>query len=528
MAEVTQILCPICHKPNLRRARFCQHCGSDVVLNNDTPTDTFRYSITRVIKEGGQGAVYEGIDDDGRVYAIKEMLDRFTDGKERNEAITRFNDEAVLLQSLRHSRIPRVYSHFTDEGRHYLTMEMIRGEDLEQIIERQGIIPEPQAMAWVDQICDVLGYLHDRGLIYRDMKPSNVMIERDTGSVKLIDFGIAKLFKPAERGTQIGTPGYAPPEQYQGFATPASDIYALSATMHHMLTGRDPTEQPPFSFPPAINVNSKLSRHISETLEQALRMKPEDRFGSVREFRARLFPKAAPATPPPARVPPSQPTVVLPNPATASPVPPGVAGGASRTPPAPAPVAPPTPAARVASPQPQPVAQVPQAVAPPKAPTPPKPVAPPVVQPTPTAPAASGGFMRGVFQLLFVILLFVVIGGGALYVIRPDAVRTYLPFLPPSIEQVLPQSQPTTPALSTQQFTVKDLEVTVPVGADDATLRQAFNTAYETKAKAQFGSVTTVNQNSPPTYEGGSPEKVNEVNGQVTYRVTMGGYVLAP
>ena len=255
MAEVTSILCPSCHKANVRRAKFCAYCRADMVLNNDAPSDERRYVITRVIKAGGQGAVYEGIDEDGKVYAIKEMLDKFTDPKEQAEAVERFNDEANLLQGLAHPRIPRVYSHFTDthaafnrppdEKRHYLTMDFVRGEDLEQIAEREGQLDEQRVLAWADQICDVLGYLHDKGLIYRDMKPSNVMIERDGGGVKLVDFGIAKLFKPTERGTQIGTPGYAPPEQYQGLATPASDIYALGATLHHLLTGRDPTEQMP-------------------------------------------------------------------------------------------------------------------------------------------------------------------------------------------------------------------------------------------------------------------------------------------
>jgi serine/threonine protein kinase len=191
MAEVQQILCPICHKPNLRRARFCQHCGKDIVLNNDGPS----YYITRIIKAGGQGAVYETIGDDGQVYAVKEMLDRFTDEKERDEAIMRFEAEARMLQRLSHPRIPRVYTDFKDEGRQYLAMEFVRGEDLEELIRRQGALPEKQVLEWADQICEVLSYLHNHKpepIIFRDMKPSNIMIEPD-GGIKLIDFGIAKV-----------------------------------------------------------------------------------------------------------------------------------------------------------------------------------------------------------------------------------------------------------------------------------------------------------------------------------------------
>ena len=247
MTDVQQILCPKCHKPNLRRARFCQHCGHDVILNNAGP----RYYITRVIKEGGQGAVFEAIGDDGRIYAIKQMLDRFTDPRERDEAIARFEAEAKILERLRHPRIPRVYADFKDEGYHYLAMDFVRGSDLEDIIRRERYIPEERALQWADQICDVLEYLHQQKppIIFRDMKPSNIMIEPD-GNVKLIDFGIAGVFQTLQPGAHIGTPGYAPPEQYQGLATPASDIFALGATLHHMLTGRNPRHEPPFSLPP--------------------------------------------------------------------------------------------------------------------------------------------------------------------------------------------------------------------------------------------------------------------------------------
>src|SRR5436309_9079600 len=118
MAEDQTILCPICHKPNLRRANYCQQCGNDVILNNKGPR---RYKITAIIKEGGQGAVYKAIEvnADGQpigsdVYAVKEMLDRFTDAKERAEAIARFEAEAKLLQRLSHPRIPHVYADFED------------------------------------------------------------------------------------------------------------------------------------------------------------------------------------------------------------------------------------------------------------------------------------------------------------------------------------------------------------------------------------------------------------------------------
>ena len=244
-APTLRALCPICHTSNRADARFCQKCGNNIWLND-------RYRIVRAIKEGGMGAVYEAADDGGRRYALKALIDRFTDPKERDEAVARFKEEAAILRELNHPQIPRVYNDFLHGGRYYLAMDFVEGEDLEDIQRRQpsNRFDEATVLHWADQIANVLDYLHERRLIYRDMKPSNIMVEKAGGNLKVVDFGIAKLFQPNERGTLIGTPGYSPPEQYQGQATPQSDIYALGATLHHLLTGRDPRDEAPFSFPP--------------------------------------------------------------------------------------------------------------------------------------------------------------------------------------------------------------------------------------------------------------------------------------
>jgi serine/threonine-protein kinase len=286
--KLTSIICPNCHRTNPYGTGRCQHCGSDVVLNNTHGVNDRFYLITRIIKEGGHGAIYQGIDRQGQVYAIKEMLDRFTDPRERSEAITRFKTEVQFLQKLNHPRIPRVYSHFIDRGHYYLVMDLVDGEDLEQIVEREGAIPEARVLEWAIQICNVLEYLHQRGLIYRDMKPSNVMVDHKDGRIKIVDFGIANHFKPAEAGKPIGTQGYSPPEQYQGFAAPTSDIYALGATLHHLLTGRDPREQPPFEFPPVHELNHKVSVATSSAIATALKTEPDERFGTIGEFRSAL------------------------------------------------------------------------------------------------------------------------------------------------------------------------------------------------------------------------------------------------
>ncbi len=275
-----RILCPICRASNRADARFCQQCGSDVLLDNI-------YRITRVIKEGGMGFVYKAVDSAGAEYAIKEMRDNFADEAEREEGITRFIEEADLLHNLNHPAIPQVYRSFIDEGRYYLSMEYIYGEDLEEMLKREKRFPESVVLRWADQLCDVLDYMHGAGLIYRDMKPANIMIDRD-GNVKLVDFGIAKLLRPGQRNTLVGTPGYAPPEQYQGLATVESDIYSLAATMHHLLTGRDPRDQAPFTFPLATTLNRSISVQTAKALAKALSMEVADRFHSADAFRRAL------------------------------------------------------------------------------------------------------------------------------------------------------------------------------------------------------------------------------------------------
>jgi len=488
MAEVQQILCPLCHKPNLRRARFCQHCGGDVVLNNDGP----RYYITRIVKQGGQGALYETIGDDNKYYAVKEMLDNFTDPKERAEALDRFDEEAQLLQRLSHPRIPKIYASFKDEGRQYLAMDFVRGADMEDIIQHRGALPEKEVLAWADQLCDVLNYLHNhrpQPIIFRDMKPSNIMVEPD-GGVKLVDFGIAKVFQHAQRGTQIGTPGYAPPEQYQGLATPASDIYALAATLHHMLTGRDPRDEPPFSFPPAYGLKPSISKQTSDALQKALQMKPEDRFQSIAEFRAALRPLPPPQ--PQVRVVPK--TTVLPSQ------------------PQPQVAARPT-APSVAAARPQPSAPINATAARPAAP-----ISPPIAQPAPTQQRRSGGFVR---WLLVLVLLLGIAAGVAVFVF-PDTVGQVVPGL---IAQPT-QAPPTT--LVDQEFKL-DIEIAVPAGTSDQELRQLFIQEYTSRAQAQFGAGTRINTNIPPSYFGGQPQKTGDgPNGTVKYRATIQGRIQVP
>jgi serine/threonine-protein kinase len=482
MADTQIVLCPRCHKENQHGANYCIHCGYSLILNDEVPGDDRLYWITRIIKQGGQGSVYQGIDQHGRIYAIKEMRDHFTDPKERIEAMHRFDAEAEILQRLSHPRVPRVYSHFTDEGRHYLTMDFVSGDDLEHIVERRGAIPEREVLGWAAQICDVLDHLHGEGLVYRDVKPSNIMLDQNS-DIKLVDFGIAKVLTPSNRGgTQIGTPGYAPPEQYQGLATPASDIYALGATLHHLLTGRDPTDEPPFSFPPAHTLNSAISQRTSDALMRALQMKPEDRYSSVRAFRDALLP------PQPA----PQQVRVAPAPAAAYP--------STAPQPAPQPHVPPPP----------PPAPMPQLRLPPD---------PTIAQPPTAAPpqpgkarrASGGGGILAIFGLLLAVLL--VLGGGAALLF--SGVFTDIQAGP---------NEP--PELAPARPLALVVEASVPTGASDDEIRTALRAAYEAEVEQQHPNA--VINRSVSISPVGEWERVGTEGGQAIYRASMQGFVALP
>ncbi len=248
-----------------------------------------RYIIERLLGGGGMGVVYLARDQRlaNRYCAIKEMVDHFIDPKQRIEANEYFAREADTLAQLKHAAIPAITDRFDDQNRHYLVMEYVEGRNLEEeIAEQHGRLHEGLVIEIARQLCDVLIYLHglQPPIIYRDMKPSNVMLT-PKGRIVLIDFGIARLFKAARKGTMIGTLGFAPPEQYQGEVDPRSDIYSLAATLHYCLTGRDPEKFPPFSFPPVRDLVPGASGNLAGALDRALAYEVNARPAGAREFR---------------------------------------------------------------------------------------------------------------------------------------------------------------------------------------------------------------------------------------------------
>src|SRR6185312_5976094 len=183
--------------------------------------------------------------------------------------------------------------YFTDGGRHYLVMEYVEGNTLARLLEQSGgTLRTQDVIDWGRQICDVLIYLHGRTppVIFRDLKPTNIMLDGH-GRIKLIDFGTARHFDLSKHTDtlKMGSIGYAPPEQYQGYGqtSPQTDIYALGATLHHLLTNQDPSEHP-FIFTPPSLVRSDVPEPLSRAIMRALNLDPSQRFSSVRELRHAL------------------------------------------------------------------------------------------------------------------------------------------------------------------------------------------------------------------------------------------------
>jgi serine/threonine protein kinase len=255
-----------------------------------------RYKIIKLLGQGDFGKVYQAYDlrvkPVGKLVALKEMPMQMIVDCER---------QAGLVTKLTHRSIPRIFGYFATIDHSYLVKQYIPGDNLETVLNQEpGFLPEHRVIGWALQLTDILDYLHTHPLhpvVFRDLKPNNIMIDGNE-QLFLVDFELARVFPPGffehtlpqfkhlRKGLSIGTAGYSPPEQYRGVVRPQSDIYALGSTLHHLLTKRNPRNEPPFTFQehPVRSINKSVSTELDAIVMKALQRNVRDRFATARDM----------------------------------------------------------------------------------------------------------------------------------------------------------------------------------------------------------------------------------------------------
>lgn len=303
----------VCATQNRNDAKFCGTCGHSLrtaLELRDPGAIIGDYHIRAVIGHGGFGAVYaaEHRLRPGLLLALKETFD--------SVSMRSLQHEFSVIQHLAHPNIPRYHDYFEYQGNGYLVMELVPGQNLEDILlQHGGPLVEAQVLNYAMQLCAVVDYLHTRPtpILHRDIKPANIRLT-PTGLIKLVDFGLLKQAGTDTRKTVqgTGTAAYAPLEQYGGsqHTDQRSDIYSLGATLYHLLTGQEPlaaklriiTANDP--LPPAHCVNPALSPHIAAAIMHALSLRPAERPADIVSFKAALLGKDQPANSLEAQAPP--------------------------------------------------------------------------------------------------------------------------------------------------------------------------------------------------------------------------------
>lgn len=247
-----------------------------------------KYKILTQIGAGGMSKVYLAMDSRlNKQWAVKELEKKAHD-KNNDVVIQSAIAEAGMMKKLDHPNLPRIVDIIDEENVIYVVMDYIEGEPLDKILEEYGAQPQDLVIEWAKQLCEVLMYLHNRKppIIYRDMKPGNVMLKPD-GNLKLIDFGIAREYKEQNLAdTQcLGTRGYAAPEQYggKGQTDQRTDIFCLGVTIYHLVTGKNPAE-PPYEIYPIRKWNPSLSSGLERIVDKCTQLNPEDRYQSCEEL----------------------------------------------------------------------------------------------------------------------------------------------------------------------------------------------------------------------------------------------------
>ncbi len=246
-----------------------------------------KYEVLREVGRGGMSVVYLAMDKRlNKQWAIKEFR-KDKDDVSKQVALKALLDEANLMKKLDHPTLPRIVDIIDNHQTVYVIMDYIEGESLNKVLDAYGAQPQEAVIEWAKQLSDVLDYLHTQNppVIYRDMKPANIMLKPD-GTVRLIDFGIAREYKEGKEGDTeaIGTRGYAAPEQFggKGQTDARTDIYSLGVTLYHLVTGKNPAE-PPYEIYPIRHWNPSFSSGLEWLIQKCTQLNPSDRYQSCAE-----------------------------------------------------------------------------------------------------------------------------------------------------------------------------------------------------------------------------------------------------
>jgi serine/threonine protein kinase len=304
------MICPQCHLENSRDSRYCSGCatpltGAGVPSSNVTETIvrpvealavglTFagRYHILEELGEGGMGRVYQALDTELQEKVALKLIKSKIAADEKT--VQRFRNELKLARKIIHKNVCRMYDLNISNGTYFITMEYVSGENLKASLRRVGPLSVGKALHIADQICSGLEEAHRLGFIHRDLKPQNIMIDRD-GVVRIMDFGIARDLAAAgltDDGQMVGTLEYMSPEQLEGKkADERSDIYSFGVILYEMMTGRIPFEgETPVSIAakhittipvePRV-VNTNIPEGLSRIIMTCLEKEREKRFQTV-------------------------------------------------------------------------------------------------------------------------------------------------------------------------------------------------------------------------------------------------------